>query len=117
MQMIKERFPYAFAEQKYPGAPSFDLFEINEAFAASSIVVQQELAIPDEKLNICGGGISLGHPIGASGTRIVVTAAHQLARVDGKYAIASLCVGVGLGLAILLERTTGTPEKKFFSLL
>lgn len=95
---------------------AIDLFEINEAFAASSIVVQQELAIPDEKLNICGGGISLGHPIGASGTRIVATAAHQLARVDGKYAIASLCVGGGLGLAILLERTTGTPEKKFYEL-
>ncbi len=94
---------------------AIDLFEINEAFAASSIVVQQELAIPDEKLNICGGGISLGHPIGASGTRIVTTVAHQLNRINGHYAIASLCVGGGLGLAVLLERA-GKPEKKFYEL-
>jgi hydroxymethylglutaryl-CoA reductase len=94
---------------------AIDLFEINEAFAASSIVVQQELAIPDEKLNICGGGISLGHPIGASGTRIVTTVAHQLNRINGHYAIASLCVGGGLGLAVLLERV-GKPEKKFYEL-
>ena len=81
-----------------------DLFEINEAFAASSIVVQKELQIPAEKVNRLGGGISLGHPIGASGTRIVTSALHQLQAIKGKYAVASLCVGGGLGLAILLER-------------
>lgn len=94
-----------------------DLFEINEAFAASSIVVQQTLEIPTEKINICGGGISLGHPIGASGSRIVATAAHQLQRIKGKYAVASLCVGGGLGLAILLERPVPyNTEKKFYEL-
>ena len=81
-----------------------DLFEVNEAFAASSIVVQQELQLPAEKVNRLGGGISLGHPIGASGARIVTSALHQLKAMDGHYAIASLCVGGGLGLAILLER-------------
>lgn len=94
-----------------------DLFEINEAFAASSIVVQNELKIPEEKLNIWGGGISLGHPIGASGTRIVATLARQLEDTDGKYGIASLCVGGGLGLAILIERPTKlSTDKKFYQL-
>lgn len=97
-----------------------DLFEINEAFAASSIVVEKELNIPADKVNICGGGISLGHPIGATGARIVTTAAHQLKRINGKYAIASLCVGGGLGLAILLKRepemTSNELDKKFYQL-
>ncbi|MBO0439450.1 hydroxymethylglutaryl-CoA reductase, degradative [Candidatus Enterococcus ikei] len=94
-----------------------DLFEINEAFAASSIVVQNELRIPDEKLNIWGGGISLGHPIGASGTRIVSTLIRQLEDTNNRYGIASLCVGGGLGLAMLLERPKRTTrEKKFYQL-
>lgn len=91
-----------------------DLFEINEAFAASSVAVQKELSIPEEKINICGGGISLGHPIGATGTRIVTTAVHQLKRTHGHYAVASLCVGGGLGLAILLERPVSSSQKKKF---
>ncbi|WP_207694901.1 hydroxymethylglutaryl-CoA reductase, degradative [Enterococcus sp. DIV0212c] len=94
-----------------------DLFEINEAFAASSIVVQNELKIPDEKLNILGGGISLGHPIGASGTRIVATLAHQLEDTNSQYGVASLCVGGGLGLAMLIERPQKTTaDKKFYQL-
>ncbi|MGM0217326.1 hydroxymethylglutaryl-CoA reductase, degradative [Enterococcus sp. AZ126] len=94
-----------------------DLFEINEAFAASSIVVQNELKIPDEKLNIWGGGISLGHPIGASGTRIVATLAHQLEDTNSRYGVASLCVGGGLGLALLIERPQKkTTDKKFYQL-
>lgn len=94
-----------------------DLFEINEAFAASSIVVQNELDIPEEKLNIWGGGISLGHPIGASGTRIVTTLTHQLEDKDAKYGVASLCVGGGLGLAILIERPQKRETgKKFYQL-
>ncbi len=96
---------------------AIDLFEINEAFAASSLVVQNELALPAEKINLCGGGISLGHPIGASGTRIVTTAAYQLKRTNGRYAIASLCVGGGLGLALLLERPVKkNTAKKFYEL-
>ncbi|MBO0472599.1 hydroxymethylglutaryl-CoA reductase, degradative [Enterococcus ureasiticus] len=94
-----------------------DLFEINEAFAASSIVVQNELKIPEEKLNIWGGGISLGHPIGASGTRIVATLAHQLEDTNSQYGVASLCVGGGLGLAMLIERPqNATADKKFYQL-
>ena len=82
-----------------------DLFEINEAFAATSIVVEKELQIPAEKVNICGGAVALGHPIGATGARIVTTVLHQLERIKGHYAIASLCIGGGLGLAVLIERT------------
>lgn len=92
-------------ERNHLSIEEIDLFEINEAFAVSSIVVQKELGLNPDKVNICGGGISLGHPIGASGTRIVTTAAYQLERIKGRYGIASLCVGGGLGLAILLERS------------
>lgn len=84
---------------------AIDLFEINEAFAATSLVVEKELALPSDKVNIAGGGISLGHPIGATGARIITTALHQLDRMDGRYAVVSLCVGGGIGLAMLLERT------------
>lgn len=94
-----------------------DLFEINEAFAASSIVVQTKLNIPENKLNIWGGGISLGHPIGASGARIVSTLAYQLEDTNSRYGIASLCVGGGLGLALLIERPKKTSkDKKFYQL-
>lgn len=80
-----------------------DLFEINEAFAAQAIAVQRELNIPDDKLNVNGGAIALGHPVGATGTRIVVTLMHELKRRNLKYGIASLCVGGGQGMAILIE--------------
>lgn len=92
-----------------------DLFEINEAFAASSIVVAKELAIPEEKINIAGGAIALGHPIGASGARIISTLTHQLHRIHGRYGIASLCIGGGLGLAMLIEaeQTMENKKKKF----
>lgn len=93
-----------------------DLFEINEAFAASSIVVKELLQIPDEKINITGGAISLGHPIGASGARIVTTLAHQLKRTKKRYGIASLCIGGGLGLAMLIENSqehANIKKKKF----
>lgn len=96
---------------------AIDLFEINEAFAASSLVVQSDLGIPEEKINICGGAVSLGHPIGATGSRIVTTAAYQLERIKGRYGIASLCVGGGLGLALLLERPAPKKVgKKFYQL-
>lgn len=94
-----------------------DLFEINEAFAASSIVVQQKLGIPEEKVNICGGGISIGHAIGATGARIITTLAHQLKRTNKRYGIASLCIGGGLGLAALIEVPREEQvEKKFYKL-
>jgi hydroxymethylglutaryl-CoA reductase len=95
-----------------------DAFEINEAFATTSLVVEQQLGLDSSKVNMAGGGISLGHPIGASGARIVTTALNQLQRVNGRFAVASLCVGGGLGLAILLEKPKHSfeSEKKFYQL-
>ncbi len=93
-----------------------DLFEINEAFAASSLVVEQELGLPKEKVNIYGGGISLGHAIGATGARLLTTLSHQMTDLNQHYGIASLCVGGGLGLAILLERPENNEEKRFYEL-
>lgn len=95
---------------------NIDLFEINEAFASSSIAVEQELEIPEDKVNVCGSGISIGHAIGASGARIITTACHQLERVDGRYAVVSLCVGGGLGLAALIERPKANKSHKFYQL-
>lgn len=80
-----------------------DLFELNEAFASQSIAVRKELNIPEEKVNIYGGAIALGHPIGASGARILVTLLHALKREGKRYGVASLCVGTGMGLAMLVE--------------
>ena len=81
-----------------------DLFEINEAFAAQSVAVKNTLEIPDEKINVNGGAIALGHPIGASGTRILVTLLHELIRQDKQTGVASLCIGGGLGVSILITR-------------
>lgn len=80
-----------------------DLFEINEAFAAQVIAVQKELCIDINKVNVSGGAIALGHPIGASGARILVTLINNLIRYGGKYGIASICVGGGMGVATLIE--------------
>ncbi|MGB1237042.1 MAG: beta-ketothiolase BktB [Pseudomonadales bacterium] len=81
-----------------------DLFEINEAFAAQALAVAQQLNIPSERLNPNGSGISLGHPIGATGAVISVKALYELTRMQGRYAIVSLCVGGGQGIAALFER-------------
>tara|TARA_Y100000996_G_scaffold403666_1_gene376878 strand:- start:420 stop:1598 length:1179 start_codon:yes stop_codon:yes gene_type:complete len=81
-----------------------DLFEINEAFAAQSIAVIKTLAIPDEKVNVNGGAIALGHPIGASGTRILVTLIHEMIKRNAKKGLASLCIGGGMGIAMCVER-------------
>lgn len=80
-----------------------DLFEINEAFASQALAVQRELGLNPNKLNINGGAIALGHPLGATGARIVVTLMHALSNKGGKYGVASLCVGGGQGMAILIE--------------
>lgn len=81
-----------------------DLFEMNEAFAAQSLAVGRELEIPPEKLNVNGGAIALGHPIGASGARVLVTLLHELQRRDGRLGLAALCIGGGQGVAMLVER-------------
>ena len=80
-----------------------DLFEINEAFAAQVIACQRDLDIPSDKLNIHGGAVALGHPLGMSGLRIVITLAHSLKKYNMRYGIASLCVGHGQGIAMLVE--------------
>ena len=81
-----------------------DLFEINEAFAAQSIAVLRTLSIPEEKINVNGGAIALGHPIGASGTRILVTLIHEMIKRDVKRGLATLCIGGGMGIAMCIER-------------
>jgi acetyl-CoA C-acetyltransferase len=80
-----------------------ELWELNEAFAAQSVAVLNELGIDAGLVNVNGGAIALGHPVGASGARIVVTLIHQMKRQNAGLGIASLCVGGGMGLAILLE--------------
>lgn len=80
-----------------------DLFEINEAFASQVLAVQRELKIDSAIMNVNGGAIALGHPVGSTGARIVITLMHELAKRGGRYGIASLCVGGGQGMAILIE--------------
>ncbi|MCL2681444.1 MAG: thiolase family protein [Streptococcaceae bacterium] len=80
-----------------------DLFEINEAFAASSVAVNHELGIDEDKVNVYGGAIALGHAIGSSGSRILITLAHALVQENKKYGIAAICTGGGQGLAMLLR--------------
>ncbi|WP_028299763.1 beta-ketothiolase BktB [Oceanospirillum beijerinckii] len=81
-----------------------DVWEVNEAFAAQALAVAKELGLPEEKLNVNGSGISLGHPVGATGAIITVKALHELQRVQGRYAVISLCIGGGQGIAMLIER-------------
>jgi acetyl-CoA C-acetyltransferase len=83
---------------------AIDLVELNEAFAAQVLAVDRELKFDRERLNVNGGAIALGHPIGCSGARIVVTLLHELARRKGRYGLATLCVSGGMGGALLLER-------------
>jgi acetyl-CoA acetyltransferase family protein len=83
-----------------------EIFELNEAFAAQALAVTRTLGLPDdsEKVNPNGGAIALGHPLGMSGARLVLTASRQLKRTNARYALASMCIGVGQGIAMLLER-------------
>lgn len=80
-----------------------DLWEMNEAFAAQCLACQRDLGIDIDKLNVNGGGISIGHPVGATGARLVVTLVHELARREQRYGIATLCAGGGMGVAVLVE--------------
>ena len=81
-----------------------DLFEINEAFAAQTIAVIKDLKIDEKKVNVNGGAISLGHPIGASGTRILVTLIYEMLRQNKSKGCASLCIGGGMGIAVCIEK-------------
>ena len=81
-----------------------DLFELNEAFAAQSVAVARDLAVPEDKINVRGGAIALGHPIGASGARILTTLIHALEDMDRELGLAALCIGGGQGIAMVVER-------------
>jgi acetyl-CoA C-acetyltransferase len=85
-------------------ASDLDLVELNEAFASQSLVVIRELGLDPERVNVNGGAIAIGHPLGMSGARLVVTLLHELRRRNGKYGLATMCVGVGQGQAALFER-------------
>jgi acetyl-CoA C-acetyltransferase len=80
-----------------------DLFEVNEAFAAQSVAVVRELGLDPEKVNVHGGAIALGHPIGASGARVLTTLVHALRARKKRVGIASLCIGGGMGIAMAVE--------------
>ena len=83
----------------------FDLYEANEAFAAQSVAVGKDLGFDLKKLNIAGGAIALGHPVGASGCRILVTLLHEMGRrADAKKGLATLCIGGGMGCATIVEK-------------
>ena len=96
VQKLLERTGIAVAD--------IDLVELNEAFASQSLAVVRELGLDEEKVNVNGGAIALGHPLGMSGARLVVSLLHELRRRDGRYGLATLCVGVGQGVAALFER-------------
>src|SRR5262249_24055787 len=83
-----------------------DVIELNEAFAAQGIAVLRELGLAgdDARVNPNGGAIALGHPLGASGARLATTAVNQLHRIQGRYALCTMCIGVGQGFAMILER-------------
>ena len=85
-------------------AADLDLVELNEAFASQSLAVVRELGIDEERVNVNGGAIAIGHPLGMSGARLVVTLLHELRRRGGRYGLATMCVGVGQGQAALFER-------------
>ena len=88
-------------------ASDVDLVELNEAFASQSLVVIRELGLDPDRVNVNGGAIAIGHPLGMSGARLVVTLLHELRRRGGRYGLATLCVGVGQGQAALFERQAG----------
>ena len=85
-------------------AKDLDLIESNEAFAAQSLAVIKDLGLPEEKVNVNGGAIALGHPIGASGARILVTLIHEMIKQKKNKGCATLCIGGGMGIALCIER-------------
>jgi 3-oxoadipyl-CoA thiolase len=86
------------------GLEDVDLIELNEAFASQSIACIRELGLDPEKVNVNGGAIALGHPLGASGARVLTTLVHELARREKRYGLATMCIGVGQGIATIVER-------------
>ena len=99
MQKIKKNLEKAVLKVEDIG-----LWEINEAFAAVTMVTMQQLNIPHDKVNIYGGGVSLGHPIGVSGTRIVLSLINGMERQNVKYGCAAICIGGGEALSMIIEK-------------
>jgi acetyl-CoA C-acetyltransferase len=91
-------------KKQHLAADEVDLYEINEAFAAQSVAVARDLKLSADKVNVAGGAIALGHPLGASGARVLTTLLYQLQRLDKQTGIASLCIGGGLGVAMQITR-------------
>ncbi|HYI23611.1 MAG TPA: thiolase family protein, partial [Candidatus Limnocylindrales bacterium] len=88
-----------------------DLVELNEAFASQSIAVMRELGLDPDKVNVNGGAIALGHPLGMSGARLITMLSHELARTGKRYGLATMCIGVGQGIATVIERLDGQPHE------
>jgi acetyl-CoA C-acetyltransferase len=86
------------------GVQDIDLIELNEAFASQSIAVMRELGLDQDKVNVNGGAIALGHPLGMSGARLITMLSHELARTGKRYGLATMCIGVGQGIATIIER-------------
>ena len=91
-----------------------DVFEINEAFASQVVFCMRFLGLPEEKVNPCGGAIALGHPLGCSGNRLVVTCAHYLQLANLRYGCVSLCIGTGMGAAVIIENPQFDASKKSY---
>jgi acetyl-CoA C-acetyltransferase len=90
-------------EKQGLGVEDIDLFEVNEAFAVVAMIVARKTGIPHEKMNVNGGAVALGHPIGMTGARLIVTALHELRRRGGRYALCTPCIGGGEATAVLIE--------------
>src|SRR5205823_12696109 len=88
-------------------AADLDLVELNEAFASQSLVCIDELGLDPAKVNVNGGAIALGHPLGMSGGRLITMLVHELRRTGGRYGLATMCIGVGQGIATIIERIEG----------
>jgi acetyl-CoA acetyltransferase len=84
-----------------------DLVELNEAFAVQAVAVCRELGLDPAKVNVNGGAIALGHPLGMSGARLITMLTHELQRTGGRYGLATMCIGVGQGIATIVERIEG----------
>jgi acetyl-CoA acetyltransferase family protein len=98
----------AVLERAGLGLQEIDLFEINEAFAAQYLACEKQLGLDRERVNVNGGAIALGHPLGATGTRLVLTLLLELRRRGGRFGIASACIGGGQGIALLVETERST---------
>jgi acetyl-CoA acetyltransferase family protein len=86
------------------GVDDIDLIELNEAFASQTVASMRQLGLDPGLVNVNGGAIAIGHPLGASGARIVVTLVHEMARRKARYGLATMCIGVGQGISLVLER-------------